>query len=117
MKSKKGVTRFMSYCPLVLLFRPQGGDIAHFEKHCFRCSTSTNSDNDRDASLTRLSDSFLAVCSHNQSDEDLAMSIKYRGVPFASPSQTVDANAYMHEELMEHLIHYDTTLPSSHERI
>ena len=29
-----------------------------------------------------LSDNFLAICSHNQSDEDLAMSIKYRGVPF-----------------------------------
>ena len=27
-------------------------------------------------------DSLLAVCSHNQSDEDLAMSIKYSGVPF-----------------------------------
>ena len=41
------------------------------------------------------------------------MSIKYRGVPFASPSQTADASAFMHEELMEPLIHYDTALPSS----
>ena len=60
---------------------------------------------------------FLAVCSHNQSNEDLAMSIKYRGVLFASPSQSVDANAFTHEELMKLLIYYDTALPSSHERI
>ena len=33
-------------------------------------------------SSTCLSDTFLAVCSLNQNDEDLAMSIKYRGVPF-----------------------------------
>ena len=45
-------------------------------------STSSDTDNDRDASSTCLSDSFFAVCSHNQSDEDLAMSIKYRGASF-----------------------------------
>ena len=50
------------------------------ERYCPLASSDT--DNDRDASSTCLSDSFLAVCSHNQSDEDLAMSIKYRGVPF-----------------------------------
>ena len=71
-------------------------------------STSSDTDNNRDASSTCISDSFLAVSSHNQSDEDLATSIKYRGVPSASPSQTVDANAFMHEKLMELLIHYDT---------
>ena len=43
-------------------------------------SSRSDTDNDRDASSTCLSDSFLAVCLHNQSDEDLAMSIKYRGV-------------------------------------
>ena len=80
-------------------------------------STSSDTDNDSDASSTCLSDNFLDVCSHNQSDEDLAMSIKYREVPFAPPSQTLDANAFMHEELMELLIHYDTVLLSSHERI
>ena len=73
-------------------------------------STSSDTDNNRDASSTCISDSFLAVSSHNQSDEDLAMSIKYRGVPSASPSQTVDANAFMHEEFMELLIQYDTAL-------
>ena len=45
-------------------------------------STSSDTDNDRDASSTCLTDSFLAVCSHNQSDEALAMSIKCREVPF-----------------------------------
>ena len=45
-------------------------------------SASSDTDNDRDANSTYLSDSFLAVCSHNQSDEDLATSIKYREVPF-----------------------------------
>ena len=34
----------------------------------------TNTNNDRDASY----DKFLAVCSHNQSDEDLVTSIKQR---------------------------------------
>ena len=73
-----------AFRPLVLVFRPQGGDIAHFEKHCSRYKqvVTPTSDNDRDASSTCLSDSFLAVCLHNQSDEDLAMSIKYGRVPF-----------------------------------
>ena len=48
-------------------------------------STSRDTDNDQDASSTCLSDSFLAVCSHNQSDEDLAMSMKYRGRSSFSP--------------------------------
>ena len=62
-----------AFRPLVLVFRPQGGDIAHFEKHCSRYKqvVTPTSDNDRDASSTCLSDSFLAVCLHNQSDEDL----------------------------------------------
>ena len=50
------------------------------------------------------------------------MSIKYKGVPFclaleAAAWRKIYANAFMHEELMELLIHYDTALPSSHERI
>ena len=87
-EQKKGLTRFMSYRPPSTLsppfaFRPQGGDIAHFEKHCSRyLDVVTSTINDRDASSTCLSDSFLTVCLHNQSDEDLAMSVKYRGVPF-----------------------------------
>ena len=80
-------------------------------------STSSDTDNDRDASSTCLSDSFLDVCSHNQSDEDLAMSISTEEFLFVSPSHTVNANAFIHEELMELLIYYDTALPSSHERI
>ena len=36
---------------------------------------------------------------------------------FAPPSHTVDANAFMHEELTELLIHYNNALPSSQERI
>ena len=36
-KKKKGPTRFMSFRSS-LAFRPQGGDIAHFENHCFRPS-------------------------------------------------------------------------------
>ena len=60
-----------------------GGDIVHFEKHCSRyVDVYSDTDNDHDASSTCLSDSFLSVCSLNQRDEDLAMSIKYRGVPF-----------------------------------
>ena len=67
-----------AFCPLVLLFRPQGGDIGTTLRNtALDASTSSDTDNDRDVSSTCLSDSFLTVCSHNQSDEDLAMSIKY----------------------------------------
>ena len=48
-------------------------------------STSSDADNDRD---TSSNDSFFAVCSHNPSDEDLAMSIKYRRVPFRPAFRT-----------------------------
>ena len=86
---KKDFTRFMSYCPL-LLFAPccfsfaLKGAILPTLRNTAALDTSTSSDTDydRDASSTCLTDSFLAVCSHNQSDEDPAMSIKYRGVPF-----------------------------------
>ena len=111
------------FCPLLLFapwcfsFAPKWAILPTLRNTALDTSTSSDTDYDRDASSTCLSDSFLAVRSHNQSDEDLAMSIKYRGVSFPSPSQTVDANAFMHEELMELLIHYDTALPSSHERI
>ena len=34
-KKKKDLTLFMSYRP-PFAFRPQGGDITHFEKHCIK---------------------------------------------------------------------------------
>ena len=93
-EQKQGLPRFMSYRPPSPLLPPFA-----FRPWCFsfapKCtilptlrntaldtSTSSDTDNDRDASSTCLSDSFFAVCWHNQSDEDPAMSIKYRGVPF-----------------------------------
>ena len=63
-------------------FDPKGAILPPLKNTALDTSTSCDTDNDRDAISTCLSDSFLAVCSHNQSDEDLAMSIKYRGVPF-----------------------------------
>ena len=36
---------------------------------------------------------------------------------FALPLHTVDANAFVHEELTELLIHYNNALPSIQERI
>ena len=91
---KKGLTRFMSYrppspllppfalrpAPWCFFFAPKGAILLTLRNTAL--DTSTSSDNDRDASSTCLSDSFLAVCSYNQSDEDPAMSIKYREVPF-----------------------------------
>ena len=126
MKSKKGLTRFMSYrppSPLLLFapwcfsFAPKVAILPTLRNTALDTSTSSDTDHDRDASLTCLSDSFLAVCSHNQSDEDRAMSISTEEFLFISPSQTVDANVFMHEELMELLTNYDTALPSSHERV
>ena len=94
-EKKQGLTRFMSYLPLsplsppfafrplVLLFPPpKKAILPTLRNTAVDTWTSSDTDNDRDASSTCLSDSFLAVCSHNQSDEDLAMSIKHRVVPF-----------------------------------
>ena len=99
-----GSQTLLCHCPFTVLCLPSSSPCTVLD-----ASTSSDTDNDRDASSTCFSDSdsFLAVCSHNQSDEDIAMSIKYRGVFFASPSQAVDANVFMHEELMELLIHYN----------
>ena len=62
---------------------------------------------------------FSAVSSHNLSDEILAMCQKGKVEEFlfAPPSHTIDANAFMHEELTELLIYYNTALPSSQEHI
>ena len=87
-EQKKGLTRFKSYRPLLLFapwcfsFTPKGAILPTLRNTALDTSTSSDTDNDRDASSTCLSDSFLAVYSYKQSDEDLAMSIKYRGVPF-----------------------------------
>ena len=61
---------------------PKGEILPTLRNTALDASTSSDTESDRDASSTCLSDSFWAVCSHNQSDEDLAMSIKYKGVPF-----------------------------------
>ena len=71
-----------TFHPLVLLFRPRRAILPTLRKTALDTSTSSDIDNDRNTSSTCLSDSFLAVCSHYQIDEDLAMSMKYRGVPF-----------------------------------
>ena len=91
-EQKKGLTRFMSYRPPsplspllppgAYLSPPMGAILPTLRNIALDTSTGSDTDNDRDASSTCLSDSFLAVCSHNQSDEDLAMLIKYGGVPF-----------------------------------
>ena len=86
-EQKKGLTRFMSYRPFLLFapwcfsFAPKWAILPTLTNTALDTSTS-DTDNDRDASSTCLSDSFSAVCSHNQSDEDLAMSTKYREVSF-----------------------------------
>ena len=67
---------------LSLTLAPKGAILPTLKNTALNTSTSSDTDNDRDASSTCLSDSFLAVCSHNQNDEDQVMSIKYRGVPF-----------------------------------
>ena len=61
---------------------PLGAILPTLRNTALDTSTSSDTDYDRDASSTCLRDSFLAVCSHNQSDKDLAMSMKYKGVPF-----------------------------------
>ena len=78
---------FRRFRPLLLFalrcfsFAPREAILPTLRNTALDTSTSSDTDNDRDASSTCLSDSFLAVCSHNQSDEDPAMSIKYRGIP------------------------------------
>ena len=73
---------FAAFAPWCFFFAPQGARLPTLRNTAPDTSTSSDTDNDRDASSPYLSDSFLAVCSHNQSDKNLAMSIKYRGVSF-----------------------------------
>ena len=70
---------FAAFAPFCFL--PAGAFLPTLRNTALDISTSSDTDNDSDASSTCLSDSFLAVCSRNQSDEDL-VSIKYRKVPF-----------------------------------
>ena len=77
-------------------------------------STSSDTDNDRGASS---SDSFFS-CLFAQSKRRRSRKVdKVEEFHFAPPSQTVDANAFIHQELTELLIYYNTALPSSQERI
>ena len=77
-------------------------------------STSSGTDYDRGASS---SDSFFG-CLLAQSKRRRSCNIdKVEEFLFVPPSQTVDANAFMCEELIEILTHYNTALPSSQECI
>ena len=70
------------FAPWCFCFAPKGAILPPLRDTAVDTSASSDTDNDRDASSTCLSDSFLAVCSHNQSDEDLVMWMKYRRVHF-----------------------------------
>ena len=73
-------------------------------------STSSDTNNDSDASS---SDSFFGCLFARLKRRRFCDVDKVEEFLFAPLSQTVDANAYMHEKLMELSIHYNTAFPSS----
>ena len=60
------------FAPWCFSFAPKGAILPTLRNTAPDTTTSSDTDNDRDASATCLSDSFLAVCSYSQSDKDLS---------------------------------------------